>query len=541
MTIKIKLMVLCAGLLLLMSGMGLFALNGLEKTNTAFATTYYDRVLPLAQLKMVADMYAVNIVDTTHKANHQQMTPAEALALVKQARGTIEKEWQAYTATAMTSDESAIVSAATKSMQFANTELTRLEQLLAQGDMTAIDEFARGKLYPAIDPVSGQISQLVDLQLSEARKNFDLAQQSFAMTKMLSIAFILLALLFGIGFSAWVIVGMSRKINLLRDRLHQATENQDLTVRATVSGNDEIDLIAQAYNGLAGKMQSLLGKVAQAIDTVTRETQNLAVTSDQVAKATHMGAESTSSMAAAVEQVTVAITHVADNAADAREMGNHTRSSAIEGGERIQKTVTEIRSIDREVAAAAEKVAMLGNDAEKISSVVIVIKDVAEQTNLLALNAAIEAARAGEQGRGFAVVADEVRKLAERTAAATVDIQRMVSLINSTSMAAVSSINQTAHRAHDCAEIAGEAGMAIDEITRDVGQEDEAVSNIADSLNEQKSSALLIAQQVERVAQMTDQNTAAAASMSQSATLLGELTQSLRAEVNHFRYQAASV
>lgn len=538
MTIKTKLIVLSAGLLLLMMVMGVLALQGLEKTNVAFETTYRDRILPLAQLKIVADQYAVNIVDTTHKANHQTLSPEAAQKLIRDAQAKLQTEWQAYSATEMTADETAIVKETLTRMQAADREIDRVEQILAQKDMEALNQFARTALYPAIDPVSASISKLVDLQLSEAKNNFELAQRNFASTRQLTIGFIVCAVLFGALFSAWVIWGMSRKINALRDQLNRATEHQDLTVRVAVSGSDEIDTIAIAYNQLAGKMQSLVTNVAQAIDTVSRETENLASSSDQVSKASHLGAESTNSMAAAVEQMTVAISHVAENADDARHMGQAMLQRVADGGARIEKTVAEIRNIDHEVADAASKVAMLGADANKISSVVGVIKEVAEQTNLLALNAAIEAARAGEQGRGFAVVADEVRKLAERTAAATVDIQLMVSRIDEASKQAVNASNATVQRAHDCAIVADEAGMAIAEINLDVEREDHAIRNIADALNEQKASTQLIAQQVEVVAQMTDENTSAVQSMSQSAQLLEKMTQNLRSEVNLFCYRA---
>jgi methyl-accepting chemotaxis protein len=539
MTIKTKLLVLSAGLLCLMMGMGVLALQGLQKTNAAFETTYRDRILPLAQLKIVADQYAVNIVDTAHKANHQTLTPDAAATLIRDAQAQLQAQWQAYSATAMTEEESVIVKDALSRMQAADREIDRLEQILASKDAEALNQFVRTALYPAIDPVSGIISKLVDLQLSEAKNNFELAQRNYASTRLLTIGFIASAVLFGALFSAWVVFTMSRKINALRDQLHRVTEHQDLTVRVAVNGHDEIDTIAIAYNQFAGKMQALVSNVAQAIETVSRETQNLANSSDQVSKASHLGAESTNAMAAAVEQMTVAISQVADYAGDARHMGQAMLRRVADGSERIQQTVTEIRNIDHEVADASSKVAMLGADADKISSVVGVIKEVAEQTNLLALNAAIEAARAGEQGRGFAVVADEVRQLAERTAAATVDIQQMVSRIDEASKQAVNASNATVQRAHDCAIVADEAGKAIAEINLDVEREDHAIRNIADALNEQKASTQLIAQQVEVVAQMTDENTSAVQSMSQSALLLEKMTHNLRHEVNLFRYRAA--
>ncbi|WP_027468474.1 methyl-accepting chemotaxis protein [Deefgea rivuli] len=537
MSIRWKLISLSAGLLFLMLALGVFGIKGLAATNLAFETTYKDRVLPINQLKIIADMYAVNIVDTTHKTNHQNIKPAEALALVKEAKLQIETQWRAYTATQFTDSEAQLVADATAARQKADAAVAQLEQLLISNDAAALDTFARQTLYPAIDPLSGIISKLVELQLSETKNNFETAQKEYTQMRVLTISLILIALCFGAAYSAWVIIGMNRKIQALRQCLYAARDQQNLTLRAPTPGDDEIDGIAQAYNDLANKTQHLVSNVAQAIRVVTQETHNLASSSEEVAQATHLGAEATSSMAAAVEEVTVAISHVADSAHDAKTLGTQTRHAAEKSSRAIQDTVREIQGIDQAVAVAAEKVAMLGNDAEKISSVVSVIKDVAEQTNLLALNAAIEAARAGEQGRGFAVVADEVRKLAERTAAATVDIQKMVSLIGQTSQDAVTSINRTVHLAHGCAQMAGDAGESIEGINHDVGKADVAISNIADSLGEQKSSTLLIAQQVERVAQMTDQNTAAVGSMSQSAANLGHLTHQLLEEINHFKYQ----
>lgn len=182
MTIKTKLMVLSAGLLLLMMVMGILALQGLQKTNAAFETTYRDRILPLAQLKIVADQYAVNIVDTAHKANHQTFTPEAAQTLIRDAQAKLQTEWQAYSATEMTTDEAAIVKETLSRMQTADRQIDRLEQILAQKDKSALDQFTRSELYPAIDPVSGSISKLVDLQLSEAKNNYELAQRNFANT-----------------------------------------------------------------------------------------------------------------------------------------------------------------------------------------------------------------------------------------------------------------------------------------------------------------------------------------------------------------------
>ncbi|QNM98102.1 methyl-accepting chemotaxis protein [Chitinimonas koreensis] len=536
MSLRTKLLILVTVLLALLLFLGINNLARLASTNDHFATTYNDRVVPLNQLKVVADMYAVNIVDTTHKANHQTLSAADAGRAVAEAGRRIKEQWQAYTGTELTEEEKKLVQETETTMRVADTAVAKLEQLLASGDAAGLDNFARTALYPAIDPVSGRISALVELQLREAKRNYLAAQDDYAHTRTTTWITLLLAIGFGSGLSAWLVIGMNRKISILRATLRQARDQRDLTLRVPVSGNDEIDSIARAYNTLTDHMQSLVRTVAGAVDTVNREAGHLATTTQQVAQASNAGSEATSAMAAAVEQVTVSIAHVADNAQEAHELGSSSKREAIAGAGQIQATIDHMQAIDTAVAEAAGKVNTLGQEAQRISSVVGVIKDVADQTNLLALNAAIEAARAGEQGRGFAVVADEVRKLAERTASATMDIQQMASRIGGNSNEAVQAISVTVNYAHECADMANRAGASIAAITRGADASEQAVASIAEALHEHKAGTQQIARQVEKVAQISEENTAAAAAMNQTANTLGQMTQQLQAEINHFRF-----
>ncbi|WP_179958370.1 methyl-accepting chemotaxis protein [Chitinimonas arctica] len=537
MTLRKKLISLVVGLLILMLFQGIVGVVRLASTNAHFATTYNDRVVPLKQLKVVADMYAVNIVDITHKLNHQSIDWAVASKSYSEATAKIIEQWKAYTSTHLTSEERQLVERAQASMQKADALVSKLVGLMGTKDAAAIDTIARQELYPAIDPVSGAISDLVELQLREAKISFDQAQTDYASTRLTTIVTLTLALLLGAGVAAWLVIGMNRKIGGLNSTIQQARDNNDLTLRASDAGKDEIDSIARAYNALVDDMQRLVRNVAGAVGTVNHEAEQLAESTQQVSQASSVGAEATNAMAAAVEEVTVSISHVADSAHEAHELGTATRAQAGSSAGQIRATLERIQAIDVAVASAADKVTTLGQDAARITSVVSVIKDVADQTNLLALNAAIEAARAGEQGRGFAVVADEVRKLAERTASATIDIQQMVQQIGQNSGEAVSAISSTVDRAHECAGLAAEAGHSIDIISRDVDASERAVASIAEALNEHKAGTQLIAQQVERVAQITDENTAAVAAMSQTAATLGNLTQQLHAEINRFRYE----
>ncbi|QNM98141.1 methyl-accepting chemotaxis protein [Chitinimonas koreensis] len=537
MTLRTKFIALVTLLLLLMLALGINSMAGLAETNARFADAYHDRMVPLTQLKVVADMYAVNVVDTTHKANHRTLQPGQALELVREAKVRIDQEWAAYSATELTEEEKELVAEANAARQKADAAIGQLEALLQGQDAAALDGFARSQLYAAIDPVSAVVSKLAALQLREATRQFEASQAGYGRLRAFTIGSLLVALLLAAGVSYWVLQGMSRKIGALNAVIGRARDQNDLTCRVQVDGRDEIGSIAQAYNRLAENMQGLVQAAARAVEEVRAESSQLAVAANQVAASTLVGAESTNSMAAAVEQVTVSIAHVADGAQDANQLGVSTQQQAQAGAEQIRATMARIAAIDEAVNLAAGRVSTLGQDAGRISSVVGVIKDVAEQTNLLALNAAIEAARAGEQGRGFAVVADEVRKLAERTARATVDIQAMAVQIGQNSQHAVAAMQDTVTRARECTEMAGEAGRCIEAITRHANDEALAIANISSALQEHKSGTQLIAQQVERVAQTTEENTAAIGAITETASILEQLTGRLHRDINRFQYR----
>ena len=187
------------------------------------------------------------------------------------------------------------------------------------------------------------------------------------------------------------------------------------------------------------------------------------------------------------------------------------------------------------VRAAAQDIEKLGQHSNEVSSIVQVIKDVADQTNLLALNAAIEAARAGEQGRGFAVVADEVRKLAERTARATEEITKMIGSMQGSSKAAVSSMHDAVGQVTGGVEMANQAGAAIIKIKESSEKVVVVVSDITSALAEQTVASNEIAAQVEKLAQMTEENSAAITQTANSARNLQELANDMRTEVSRFK------
>jgi methyl-accepting chemotaxis protein len=309
----------------------------------------------------------------------------------------------------------------------------------------------------------------------------------------------------------------------------------DLTTTFDTNGADELHTAGKDFNGMAASFRKLLGGVQGDVRRLHQAAEQLASSSQQISAGTATQSDAASSMAAAVEEMTVSIDHISRNAQDAQLYSRESDEVAMRGGQIVQTVVAEIQRIALTVNESAAAVEALGVQSGQISAIVGTIKDIADQTNLLALNAAIEAARAGESGRGFAVVADEVRKLAERTSKSTHEISSMITAIQSGTTKAVSSMKEGVLRVSSGVEQARQAGEAIGQVQAQSRQVLNAVSEISVALREQAAASTDIARNVERIAQMAEENSAAAGGNAETSDTLRKLAQALTTAIARFR------
>jgi methyl-accepting chemotaxis protein len=352
---------------------------------------------------------------------------------------------------------------------------------------------------------------------------------------VISVSAVILGILL-VGAIGFVISrAIRRSLDGACETMLRVERDNDFTLRATVFAEDEVGTLATTFNRLLDKMQRNLKTISDRAGQVAVAASHMAATSSQVAAASSSQSASASDMAASIEEMTVSISHVGERASEANHLSGRSGEMADSGGRVIKQTVADINDIAGSVNVASERIRALESQSDNISSVVSTIREVAEQTNLLALNAAIEAARAGEQGRGFAVVADEVRKLAERTAASTREIALMVDTIRTSAKDAVGSMEHAVTRVTDGVARAADASEAVTRIGDSSRHVVDMVGEITTAIREQSSASTSIAQQVERIAQMAEESNAAASESAQSARELDTFAASMQEIVRSYR------
>ena len=293
-------------------------------------------------------------------------------------------------------------------------------------------------------------------------------------------------------------------------------------------------LLANAY-GMQSRLREMISGVKAQAEQLRDMAHHLSHSAEQISGNVHQESDAVGGMVEAIREIGASTTLIADQGGIAKRIAGNSRGDTERGADVVTKTVQGLVATAKEIEAASREVSRLGEDASRISGLVHVIKEIADQTNLLALNAAIEAARAGEAGRGFAVVADEVRKLAERTAKATDEINRMSAQIGDVASHALNGMDSVVNTTRQGVVDAETAQGAIATIQSNFVDVDRAIDDIATALAEHTASANDLAKNTQRVARMSGENADAAQSLLRFANELETKAGQLRTGVDAFK------
>ena len=411
-----------------------------------------------------------------------------------------------------------------------------IDKSIQAGDRTKALAVLEGQTMAALGEVQGVLDQMRQYQEQQAAEHIEKAEHTEAQANWTGLVLGAIALLVAAALAVFITRLVTRPINAVVAMLKDIAQGEgDLTRRIEVTSRDEIGELATWFNTFVAKIQVTVREVMSSAREVASAATQIAASSEEMTQGMHEQTSQTTQVSSAVEEMSASIVEVARKSADAAGHANDAGRKATEGGEVVNQSVQGIHEIADMVNQSAIAISELGKRSEQIGDVINVINDIADQTNLLALNAAIEAARAGEHGRGFAVVADEVRKLADRTTKATEEIATSIKLMQNETRGAVERMETGTSKVDEGVTLGQSAGESLQTIVAGARTVADMIQSIAAAAEQQSAAAEEISRSVESIAAVTQQSTQGAEQAAAAASQLSLKSEQLQRLVGQFK------
>ncbi len=533
--ISTRLWTLLTALLAFLVVVGSFGLYNAHYLDQHMENMYSDNLIPIRELSLVKERVLHNRMAATNAVLH----PEKGEKYIKELNENIALISRALE-TYMALDPSAAERPMRDKMMQANRRyveeaINPAMEVIRRSDTAQLNRMLDDKIRPLYYDLKTALDELIELQIREAQHGKQEVDDMAERMKYIAIALILTAIIMGVLLGLSILGGIKCSLEEMRGVMSKMAVSGDLTPRAKISGNDEMTQIAQAFNQLIDSFAHIIRQVYSTSSAVSRASSQLSDASVQIEQGSQAQSQAAAATAASVEEISVSINSVAENTDSVRNLSDASLKQTRLGNQNVTELIGEVGKIEDAVKLIAGSVKEFVDSTRAIAGMTQQVKDIADQTNLLALNAAIEAARAGEQGRGFAVVADEVRKLAEKSAQSANEIDRVTNSLNqksgdveATVLQGLRSLQATSAHVERVSVVLTEAGASVE-------QSSQGIRDIAASVAEQGEASHEIARNVEKISQMSDENHAAMQSTTEQIAILDQLARDLQGEVGRFR------
>ncbi len=534
--ISLRLQILLGTLLTLTIVIGMVGLSASRDQDAMMEDMYSGNVLPIIQLNNIEE----RAMHARQAITNAALFPEQSELYVKEIEADGAKASQTIQdiAKVLVSDheKEMMGKLVAANNRYQSEGLNAALTMIKNGDVAQLKIHVKDNLRPLYYEVKTQLDQLSSQQEKEAREGKADADKLAERMWYSASGLILASTIFGVLLGWTIIRGIKRSVDEMRNAMMGMSSSGDLSIRAKVYGKDEIAQAASAFNGLIDNFADIIRQVGSHSETVSSTAGQLSSASLQIAQSSEAQSEAAATTAAAVEQITVSINSVSENTDDVRKLAEQSLHQTQQGDRNVNEMIGEIQQVQESVNQIAVSVKEFVDSTRAIAGMTQQVKDIADQTNLLALNAAIEAARAGEQGRGFAVVADEVRKLAEKSAQSASEIDQVTNSLNQKSSLVEVKVQAGLRSLQITQEHIGRVSTVLAAAGDAVTKSNAGVNDIANSMTEQSAASSEIARNVEKIARMSEENHVAMHSSSQVIVHLEQLARDLHASVSRFKF-----